>query len=437
MRRELLPLSSVLVLASFVVGCGASSGLALPAPEPDVVPDAAVIPDATLPRPDTREPPFDTNFDTFMWPPDTFIEPDTFSPDTFVPDTFVGPDTFVLDTFVPDTALPPPDVPPDTPIAVLATKLMSLGDDHTCAVVSDGTVRCWGRNENGQLGDGSTSDRARPVMVGGVIGVEEIVAGGRHNCVRTATGAVQCWGWNERGQLGDDSFVDRTRAITIAGLSGVVQIAGGHWHTCVTIADGTARCWGENAKGQLGTAPGPKIPHPIVVPRISGITRLAAGCEHTCALLADHTVKCWGDDTFHQLGTGSIDAIHDAADVSLGCYETCVRSITGELRCFGRGSAPVSSGIKQAALSSNDTLVMVMGDGTVRDFDTTLGAGALSGLGKLDGVLEVAAGWQHACARRADNSIWCSGENTYGQLGDGTTKDRFGPSAEARPVLGL
>jgi alpha-tubulin suppressor-like RCC1 family protein len=135
------------------------------------------------------------------------------------------------------------------------TSAIGLGYTHGCAIdETAGGVRCWGNNTSGQLGDGNTAPRANvAVVVAGLAGPATAVCGGEaHTCARLATGAVQCWGANDQGQLGDGSNTERHAPVTVTGLEGVAELACGGKHTCARLAAGGVRCWGANAEGQLG-----------------------------------------------------------------------------------------------------------------------------------------------------------------------------------------
>ncbi|MFB9069508.1 RCC1 domain-containing protein [Pseudofulvimonas gallinarii] len=133
-------------------------------------------------------------------------------------------------------------------------RAISAGGLHTCAVLVAGGVRCWGYNQDGQLGDGSTTLRLTPVNVSGFSSGGRLIASGLfHTCAATSTGAVRCWGQNNAGQLGDTTTTMRTTPVNVEGLSsGVAVLASSHHHTCADRPDGQMRCWGGNGSGQLG-----------------------------------------------------------------------------------------------------------------------------------------------------------------------------------------
>lgn len=196
------------------------------------------------------------------------------------------------------------------PIVAVAT-----GGAHTCAATAS-AVACWGRNANGQLGDGTRTDRARPVAIGGALAgasVVDLVAGPRHTCALTADGEAVCWGNNGSGQVGvggrrdqlRPSFVDRGALTSVR----VVALSPGEHHTCALTTVGRVVCWGANEAGQLGTGSTVDRLTPVTVTggALAGadVTAIAAGARHTCAATAEGQLACWGLNLAGQLGTGS------------------------------------------------------------------------------------------------------------------------------------
>jgi alpha-tubulin suppressor-like RCC1 family protein len=187
---------------------------------------------------------------------------------------------------------------------------ITAGDGYTCAVTSGGAAKCWGRNDLGQLGNGTRRSRSIPAAVhqlaGGVVALS---AGDHHACALTRAGAVKCWGFNRFGQLGDGTTWDddRLAPVGVIGLgSGVSAVAAGHAHTCALTSAGAVKCWGSNRYGQLGDATQADRRTPVDVWGLaSGVAAITAGFAHTCALMTSGAVKCWGANWSGQLGNGS------------------------------------------------------------------------------------------------------------------------------------
>jgi len=215
---------------------------------------------------------------------------------------------------------------------------LAAGSGFACVLRSGGTVECWGNNYDGELGNGTSKGpqscdyvpyacSTTPVGVSGLSGVTAIAAGNADGCALLSSGTVECWGDNEWGQLGDGTSTgpqtcgppsgSRSCSMTpvaVSGLSGVTAIAAGGAHACALLSGGTVDCWGANFFGQLGnaTSSGPETCNgmacsstPVTVPGLSGVRAIAAGGSESCALLTGGTIECWGDNTFGELGIGT------------------------------------------------------------------------------------------------------------------------------------
>jgi alpha-tubulin suppressor-like RCC1 family protein len=207
---------------------------------------------------------------------------------------------------------------------------------------------CWGDNEYGQLGDGTTMDRLTPVDVSGLTSsIAVLISGEFHNCVLTGHGAVQCWGLNEDGELGDGTITLRRKPVNVIGLTeGVTALGAGQGHTCAVTSGGGVRCWGNNWDGQLGDGTTENRSTPTQVSGLtSGIAFLAGGYGHTCAVTVKGGVKCWGYNFNGQLGIGTWETQKKPVDVSglsdgvialtSGESHNCVLLLGGGVKCWG------------------------------------------------------------------------------------------------------
>src|SRR5439155_1410122 len=178
------------------------------------------------------------------------------------------------------------------------------GGFHACMRLPDGTVQCWGRNNFGQLGngDGNLADSSVPVAVRGLTTATRVVTGDSHTCALLGDGTVQCWGGGDAGQRGEGAFNDMSTVPgAVVGIGGAVAVTGGFYHTCALLGDGTVQCWGRNAEGQLGDGSSIGTRAPTRVIGITGALAVSGGFQHTCALLSDGTVQCWGRNAEGQL----------------------------------------------------------------------------------------------------------------------------------------
>jgi alpha-tubulin suppressor-like RCC1 family protein len=250
-----------------------------------------------------------------------------------------------------------------TPVEVVGltggVSAISAGEDHTCALTSAGGVKCWGTNANGELGDGTTEHKTTPVDVSGLTsGVAAISSGNSHTCALTNAGGVKCWGYNGDGQLGDGTETNKTTPVQVSGLtSGATAISaggesGGGNRTCALMSGGGVKCWGGNSSGQLGDGTTSRRTTPVDVSGLTSVTAISAGGDHTCALTSAGGVRCWGNNYLGQLADG-MDAGPESCEPfgSSSCSRTSV------------GAVGLTSGVTAISARAWDTCALVSGGG--------------------------------------------------------------------------
>ncbi len=350
---------------------------------------------------------------------------------------------------------------------------VSSGDFHTCAVKSDGTVWCWGDNTSGELGNGVPGvDFFTAQEVAVISNALEVSAGGAHTCARLNDGRITCWGAGGSGQLGNGLTADIAVPISRdTGITTAIDVSAGEAHTCAVKTDNTVWCWGNNASGQLGdgTQNNTRL-SPVQVSGINNAIAVSAGGNHTCALLTGGTVWCWGDNSFGQLGNSSTPQITPLPNsstpvltsiityvlaLSAGANHTCAVNNVGTVYCWGDDSSgqvgspwnvigtsfstsPLTVNLGNSAIGVTAGLghsCAVISDGTIKCWGDG-GAGQLGSGGfpiltpsfsvpilpviNMSTATQVDAGGSHTCARLSDNRVQCWGDNTSGQLGDGS-----------------
>ena len=293
--------------------------------------------------------------------------------------------------------------------------------DHTCALTNLGAVRCWGANGNGQLGDGTTADSALPVAVAGLSGVTAIEAGVDHTCAIDDAGGVLCWGKNDYGQLGDGTIEDKSAPVAVVGLdSGVVAIAAGRWHTCAVTDAGAVSCWGGDTFGELGDGePLAASPTPVPVSGLdSGVVDVAASDGITCVVTDVGAARCWGRNGDGQLGNGeSGTSVESHVPTDVVGLDAGVTSISPG---YGYTCATVAG----AAMCWGDNFELTLGNGEGPGFESDV---PVDVVGLARGTASIGGCSTHTCALMVDGAVKCWGGNDGGELGDGTDESSAVP----------
>ena len=333
------------------------------------------------------------------------------------------------------------------------------GDEHTCALRSNGRVYCWGLNDSGQLGDGTRTTRHSPVEVLGLQDVTFIAAGAAHTCAISTGGVTHCWGANWSGQIGDGTTEDRLEPALVEGVT-AKTIACGEGHTCAIVGAGDVVCWGANENGQTGgsgayvTRPGLAILH--------GASQVVTTHEGSCALVAGGEIRCWGrTDALGQNAPsdsavpvpildypqcapcGNATPPHITGATAIYGGSPCAVLSDGTVECWDDIPPQVIPGVRSpemiasnVPLPSSASPSGAVGEHCgVVDGEVQCWMWPTSSIASGPAVAEVAAitasqaclgCGDHACVL-AGGTIHCWGSNAHGQLGDGTTTDSMAP----------
>jgi len=360
---------------------------------------------------------------------------------------------------------------------------VAAGASLSVALKSDGTVWSWGRNDMGQLGDGTTTTRLAPVQVSGLSGVSRIAAGTIHGLALKSDGTVWAWGYNAYGQLGDGTTTDRSVPVQASGLSGaVVSLAAGSEHSVALKSDGSVWAWGVNSNGQIGDGTSTTRSAPIRVSGLTNITSIAAGVENNLAIDRNGTIWAWGHNWFGQIGDGNTMIVSVPTEtIGLGvpdlailmtlagnaavgsplAYTITVTNAGGEpttgtitvtdslphglVYLSGVGAGWSCAMASQTVTCTNPGPLSAGGTSTIT-LNVYVGPGAYPGVTNTarvtnasdpnesnnltgdpvavtqrtgTGVADVKAGSDFTLKLDADGTVWAWGENSSGQLGDG------------------
>jgi alpha-tubulin suppressor-like RCC1 family protein len=297
-------------------------------------------------------------------------------------------------------------------------------DSHSCARKTDGTLWCWGNNQYGQLGTGDTNPRAIPTQVEGLTGVTGVylptaigVVSSRtaSTCARRNDSTLWCWGNNDSGQLGTNDTMLRIRPVQVDpdGLGASFHnMQAGAAFGCLRKTDNTLWCWGNNESGQLGLGDHDRrlVPKQVAPDTLPAIAQVYSGENHACAVSADGTLWCWGDNRYGQLGTGD--------------QQPRLVPVPIDPMGLGSGVTSVFAGDNHTCAVRSDGTLWCWGDNRYGQLGTRDTMNRLKPT-QIDfeligsGVSVVTAGGQHTCAGRTDGTLWCWGRNSDGELGTG------------------
>lgn len=366
-------------------------------------------------------------------------------------------------------------------------KAISAGGFHTCALLSDGKVKCWGEGESGQLGQGNREDlgdepdemgdELKPIVLGRT--ATAISAGYYHTCALLDNGEVKCWGYGQYGRLGQGNEDDiGNDAGEMAGLQPIdlgsgakaIAVSAGNLHTCALLDDGKVKCWGDGQQGKtgqnseepLGDGSNEMGDNLLAVDLGANAKAVAVATrgDHTCALLDDGRLKCWGKGDNGQLGQGNTERLGDGKDkglqnsdknemgdnlkaidlgseveiktVSTGVTHTCVLLVGGAVKCWG-GNGQGRLGQGRPGQGNTDSIGDESGEmEKIEPID----------LGSNIKVTTIVAGYKHTCTLLDNHKVKCWGDGAGGKLGQGDEKnlgdgkDEMGDNLKAIDILG-
>ncbi|QLY26452.1 hypothetical protein [Bdellovibrio sp. KM01] len=302
----------------------------------------------------------------------------------------------------------------------LTTNQVALGRTHSCALMSDNSVRCWGHNTYGGIGDGTTKFKDTAVTVSSGTSFKSVAVGLDHSCAVTTGGDLYCWGRNTNSQIGDNTVTQRTSPVLIDSGVAYSMVSAGESHSCGITSTNKLRCWGLGDMGQIGQGTTATQAVPLEIDGTTDYQFVAAGSKTTCAITTANKLRCWGRNTYNNLGEGtttnsstpiSIDATADYSVVSVGSHHTCGILTSGGLRCWG------------------DNTFGQVGDGsnTARTTPVDVNSGTTYLSVAVNDETTGTSGRGVTCAVTSTNVLQCWGNNSVYQLADGTATNRNAP----------
>ena len=307
-------------------------------------------------------------------------------------------------------------------------KAISVGSNHSCVILDDDSLKCWGYNQYGEIGDASTTQRNLPTLVdlGENRTAKAISAGNGHTCAILNDDSIKCWGDNQYGQIGIKTnlpYQTTPTGVSLGADKTAKMISLGDYHSCAILNDDSLKCWGYNQYGQVGDDSTSNRNFPTLIDL--GENRTArtvdAGGDHTCTLLDNHTLHCWGFNDSGQLGDGTtttrtspaavnLRSLYPPEALSLGHRHSCILLTNGIPHCWGKNNH------------------RQLGDGSLKPNSIPV----IPNLGTGTTARVVSAGSRHTCAIIEDDSLvcwgcWNEGNTADCHLGDGSTKPKSIP----------
>jgi DNA-binding SARP family transcriptional activator len=301
---------------------------------------------------------------------------------------------------------------------------VSVGMSHACALTSAGDAYCWGQNDEDQLGLSGVPGSAAPMPAAGKIRFTQISSGVFHTCGIATTNLLYCWGWNNYGQLGNPDITSRAaEAVRVRSDLAFSVVSSNYLHNCALTTDGSAYCWGSNVEGQVGTGDNVRsVAIPTLVTDARAFAKIVTGNNHTCALDVGGEALCWGYNAFGQLG--------------MFTSGKCGR-IPYQVPCSPR-PLPIRTNLRFTELAAGQFHtcgLVVTGEAYCwgRNDKGQLGDGNASDMFEPVAVvggfhfIAITAGAHHTCGISKESRIYCWGANDHGQLGDGTRSSSGAP----------